>query len=230
MAFIQGTGVESAGSVASVSKAFASNITASNHILVGGVASVSGHMVAGACSDSRTQTYTRDVTKNNGSVSTDISLYHSFTSAAGALTVTLTPSASDFVSIGIAEWSGTTPTVGVTGNGTANGTTPATGSFTTTGNNSIIVALFAHNGGTITLTKGATYTLIFSDSNSANMPFLWEYKIVAAGATTADGSLGSSVNWVIASVEYKTDAVAAAAKAPPPFQRRWRYLPRQRIA
>jgi hypothetical protein len=215
-AFVQGTGIESVGSVASLSKAFASNVTAGNLLLVGGVAA-NDKLVATSCADSIGGSYTRDSNSFVSSTSTQVSIFSTPNTGGGSNTVTLTPSASTFMSIGIAELSGMVTASPLD----AQNTKSASGSANTivtsnlvTDQNTAIVGIVSHSSATTTITPDGTYTDIFVDTNSASMPIDWCYKIVGAGTYTGSWTFGTTVaNRAAAAAAYKEGTAGAAVQA-----------------
>lgn len=195
-AFVQGTGVASVGSVANVSKAFTSNVTAGNCIAV---ATCCNNTVPGTSdvTDDLTNSYTRDVVVNGIAAGRAASAgYHAFNIAGGACTVTFDPTGSDFMTIGIAELSGTGSSDPIDGTGTANagfGTSVTTSTWTMAGNGTIFGGL-EHNGADTTLDPGAGFTLIFESENTVNaMPLIAIYQdgISAGSGKSASFTLGA---------------------------------------
>ena len=195
VAFVQGTGSQSSGSVASLSKAFASNVTAGNSIAVGGISN-SVLLGTGSVTDSLGNTYTRQVAVDGISAGRAASCgYLVDNITGGACTVTVDPTGSDFISMVIAEFSGTETTGSIDGNGTFNagsGTTLTTSTFTMAGGtngNGAIFAAMEQNGTTTTLT--AAQTEIFEAEDATNMPINGQYQTnVAAGS-------GKSATWTL---------------------------------
>jgi hypothetical protein len=206
LSVIQATGVESVGSVASVSKAFVSNVVSGNLLVIGGVAA-GGRLTATSVSDTRSSTYARD---SNAAIasSTQACLYSAVLGSSGTCTVTLTPSSSDVCSIAISETSG--QQVGGTLLDTQNVVASAASSATVTtanlvtGQQDVIFAVMSHGGSTTGITEDATYTLGFEDTNATNQPINFAYKIVASGTYTG--------SWTLAAAQVNRAGAAAAYK------------------
>lgn len=221
--FVQGTGVQSTGSVASLAKAFASNLGANSLVVASGVGNAETGLTTTSVTDSKSNSYTRDVNlADPGTPTTQCAIYSAQNSTSGACTVTLDPTGSDTVSLGIAEFSGmaTSSPVSTTATGNGNSGSPVTGNLVTSGNTAI-VAIVSHAGATNTLTPGGTYTQIAEDEDATEMPFNNFYKIVGAGTYTADASIGATVKWVIVAVAYKEAPAGKAMTIPQRSWRRW---------
>lgn len=203
--FEQGTGVQSTGSVASVSKAFASNVLAESLILSGGVSSAS-KLGTTSSSDTRSNTYTRDANATTaGATSTQVCIFSTPKTSAGSCTVTMDPSGNDVVSIGIAEFSGAVNSSPLdqqnTGSGDVSANSLATGNITTTIRDAI-VAIVSHGGGTVSITRDSAFTQIFQDTDAADMPIDWCYRIADPATLNASWTFGSNVT-------FRAGAVAA---------------------
>jgi hypothetical protein len=209
-AFVQGTGIQSVGSVDSVGIAFGSNVTAGNalfaHAVVGNI-----DPAVGVVTDTLTDTYTRSVV--HGPAFGHNAIYDARGIAAGgANTVTLNPAGSDFMSLDISEASGIHATAPVDATATGNaasGTSVITGNLVTT-LDAFIVGGMSHNiGGTVTITP--TYTQIFEDEDTADIPFAGQYRIPgAAGTYTMAWTIGTSGEWICCAVAYKDAAWIAS--------------------
>src|SRR3954463_3243908 len=104
-AHVQSTGVESVGSVASVAKAFASNVTAGNFIAVGCVSSTAA-IPTNAVTDNLSNTYTQTAPAQDAGSGIRTAIHYAKNVTGGACTVTLDATGSDFQSIAISEFSG----------------------------------------------------------------------------------------------------------------------------
>jgi hypothetical protein len=227
-AYVQGTGLQSSGSVASLSKAFTSNVTAGNLIVVGGVGNGETLLTTGSATDGLLNTYTRDINRADaGAQTTQCAIYSAPVTTGGACTVTLDPTGSDFVDIAIAEFSGmdiSGTRLDTSNFGDANGTNAATGNLVTS-TTTAIVGILSHSDGTVTLTPGASFAEIFEDQDATDMPFNCEYRIAAAGTYTANWT-NSSVTYVCVAAAYKQGT--ATTSIPPSLIRRpWRYVTRR---
>lgn len=209
--FVQGTGIQSSGSVASVSKAFASPVTAGNCVVAAGIgAAVSavGAWVASKFSDTLGNAYTLDPNLYAGSGA--VAIAYDLSSAGGACTVTLTDpdGVGDWLSIGIAEVSGVTARDTSVKN-SVNSAAATSGNIVTS-DQATILGVLTHVGGTVTFTTTGGATEIFQDTDANDMPIVWAYKEAAtAGTYTMTWTLGSAVT-------YNTVAIALLAPAAPP--------------
>lgn len=216
IAHVQSTAHQGTG--ASVAKAFASNVTAGNAIIVG-VTSFSAALNAGSCTDSLGNTYTRLAAPAvDGSVQTTI--YYAMNIAGGACTVTITPGDSGDVSLVISEFSGlaTSSMADQSATGTPNSTTPATAATGTTAQaDELVYGVGGHSGAAATISPGGTFTQAAENESVALMPISGEYKIVSAVATyTADWTLSAARTWVCMVGTFKAAGVAATKACPFP--------------
>lgn len=211
VAHVQGTGIQSVGSVASLAKAFTSNLTAGNLVVVGGV-SYSKVLTATSATDSRSHTYTRDASET-GAATGQADVYSTPNVTAGACTVTLTPSSSSYLSIVMAEVSGaaTSSHLDVAATGTGTSTGPVTGNLVTTQADYIFAVMTVSGGTSIT----ETYTLVFEDEDWSDMPISGQYRIPGSSGTyTMAWTLGSSLLWACAAGAYKPAAAGTRAGRP----------------
>lgn len=100
MAFVQATGAFSGSEVASLSKAFDSAITEGNDLIVSAGERNSAWSIT--FSDSETNSYAEDIA---GDHTISAGGGHSFGVSAAEITVTATPDTSNYLSLGITEWS-----------------------------------------------------------------------------------------------------------------------------
>jgi len=213
VAFIQGTGIQSVGSVASVSKAFASDVTSGNCLVVGCIASGTVDWTAAMVTDTLTNTYTQAIRINTTANDAEMQIARVLSSASGGpCTVTIDMTASDVQSIGIAECSLTSGAANATATGQNTGTAVVTGNIVTTGGVDVIIfALASHDGATTTMAEGGTYTPIFKDTDGTDMPISWMYKEVVSGTYTADWTYGASRTWDCCAAAFGTNAPAGVA-------------------
>lgn len=199
MAFIQGTGVESAGAVASLARAYGSNVTAGNVLMVGIATfrSAGSGATISSVTDTLSNSWARCVEATFNSVgsgddSVCIAIWATQSIAAGgACTVTVTPNANAFMGIVIAEASNVArPTTGVTATG-AGGTGADSGSQTGA-TNTLFFGIVTHDDATTrTITPGASQTQIFEDETINGMPVNGTYRITS-------GTINST--WTVASL------------------------------
>jgi hypothetical protein len=199
-AFVQGTGIQSVGSVASVGKAFTSNVTAGNSIIVGGV-TATADMPAGSVTGGGT--YTRDVILQRAT-NERAAKFHAHSATGGATTVTLDATGSDVQSIEIEEVSGldTAGTVVTASGSNASSGNPVTGNLVTSGNCYVSGVMTNGAGSATTMTPGGTYNQVFEDEDVTDMPINGMYKIVAAGTYTADWTMNAARSWVCVAAAY----------------------------
>lgn len=190
--FVQGTGIVASGSVTSVSKAFASNVTAGNCICVGCHSdSGKGGTNASVWSSSPANTFTHGVTDAGGHCNNSYVL----NCASGATTITFTPTSSDYCAIAIGEFSGiATSAAGDGSNSNTNNTAnPAAGNITTTTSGLVWGTMGRHATGTIT--PGAGFSEIFEEENWNNTTISTIYQITPAGTYNANWTAGGGVAW-----------------------------------
>src|SRR5438105_778701 len=96
LAHVQGTGIQSTGSVTSLSKAFASDVTAGNLLAVGiiGNKSATAPTFTGTPPAGNSNTFAQAVTNPSPSATSRADIWYAKNSNAGATTITVTPSAS----------------------------------------------------------------------------------------------------------------------------------------
>lgn len=203
MPFVQGSGIQSVGSVASVSKTFASNVTAGNCVVACGIASnMTGVWAGNKFTDTLGNTYVLD--PNNYAVASGqpcAAIAYDLTSAGGACTVTLTDpdGVGDWLSIGIAEVSGVSAR-DTSAKNTANNASATSGNIVTTGA-AILLGVLSHGGSTISLTGTGGSTEIFQDSDANDMPIVWAYKeVTPAGTYTMTWTLGAAVTYSLVAI------------------------------
>lgn len=212
---LQSTGVQSVGSVASVSKAFSSNVVAGSLISVSGVTS-NADMPAGSVTDTQGNVYSQDRIQQR-SANERTALFSTVASASGPLTVTVDCTGSDVQSIGISEFSPDSgfvwSTVAATRLETSNQGTGTSGASQATGNlvtsdTDVIVGVLTHGDVTETLNVGSGFAQLFEDEDATDMPINFEYRISAPGTYTANWTSGTSLTpgWCCVGAAYKQTA------------------------
>lgn len=203
MAHVQSRSAQGNG-VVSIALAFTSNVTAGSLLVVGG-SNWGRTFGTSSCSDSRGQTYTRDVTGSNGSPT--IGVYSTPNAAAGATTVTLTATGTtDDISIAIHEYSGmaTSSPADQARTGTGTGTTHSSGATgTTTQANELVFAVGTHNGSNVAVSAGSGYLLRQSQTSAVDMPIATEDKTVTATGTQTATFTWDNAAYVVGIVTYK---------------------------
>lgn len=202
VAHVQSTGVQSVGSVNSVSKLFTSNVTAGNLIVAFGVTNV--HVIGtGAMTDDLSNTYTRDIV--GAAEGPGVAIFSAPNIAGGACTVTFNAATgNDFQSIGISEFSGAATSSVLDGTVTATGNNTAPTGNVTTGSAGVTVGVVSHaGGGTVTIAEGSGYTQGFEDEDTNDMPINTEFQLTAAGTRAVNWTLGSGQTWRMCGAGYK---------------------------
>lgn len=205
----QAPSIESSGAVASLSKAFTSNITAGDAVFAGVMSDGGKATGAGIFSDNNGGSYTR-IVQNGGDVALGRALNHN----TGATTVTYTPdSGNDYCALALAEVYGL-HTAPDDGSNTRSETTstPRTDVVTTTANGIIFGAFSRHFAGTTTNSTDG-HTDIFSRSTYVSVNGAIGYHIVSAGSNEMIwDNVGSALAVKAAIMALKE----AAAFTPPP--------------
>lgn len=212
----QNTGIESSGSVTSVSKAFSSNVGNGNTVIVG-VSRYGSGTIAGADVSDGTNSYTLAVGTSGVVRGTGI-MYHYYASG-GAITITYTPNGgADYCAIAMHEYSGvkTTSPVDATSSGSSNtGTSLATGNITTT-DNDVIFSVGGADGSSQTWTVGSGYTLVFSANSAASEQICGEDQLIGAGTYTGNMTISTSTFWSICVAAFLPAAGGGGATFPTP--------------
>lgn len=215
VAVVQSTSLESSGAVASLSKAFTSNVTATNAVLVGVLSDGGKATGSGIFSDNNSGSYSR-IVQNGGDVSLGRALNH----AAGATTVTYTPdSGSDFCGIGILEASGldTTPDDGSTTR-SETAAVPRTNAITTTADGIVFGGFDRHQAVTTSTSDG--HTDIFAKSTYTSVNGAIGYRLVSAGSNEIQWDIATSVAYKAAIMALKQ--VAGAQSVVPVLMAQYR--------
>lgn len=191
-------------------KAFASNLTAGNLVVV--AVSTFGTGITVALTDTLGQTYVQIGAYVNNNQAR-ISLWYVANCAAGANTVTVTPSGSANISVGLLEYSGVTGSTPLQASATSTGisTAPSPGAVTVPTVGDLVVAAFSADNAVTSIAAtspmtlranltgaGDSVTLGVSDDGSAPSP-----------TETPAFTLGTSRNW---------SAIAASFETVPYFQ------------
>lgn len=234
--YLQGGGA--AGSPSStLSKAFASNVSAGSLVVVVGMKYTGGSddpFVASDCTKSagtatlgtisldKTYSYATGVPTNNWQV---VGVFSAVVTGAGSLTMQLTDGASRYWLIGVAEFSGSWDASRVedaTGQGgtATDGTTAATTSNITTAGAGLMVggiSVTENNNHPGSITEDAAWSLVYEDENgSADNCGSMIYRIVSSGTTdAASWTLDSDqLGYAAAAVAYKEAASSGTTITP----------------
>lgn len=201
--FLQGTGVQSSGIVASLSKAFDSNVVRGNYlgVVVVTYPSSGPTPVVHTVSDSRGNSYSSLIrfTGMVGDTAVAMEIHRAIANSTGPCTVTvdpITPDGQGFVTFGIAAFSGAKLT-DVTKVGTsANSVNVSTGNFTTNFLDAILAGC-SHIGPTMAITPAANWNQFYENQNGANMPIncVWRIPLGPSGVFNAQWTLGTATPW-----------------------------------
>jgi hypothetical protein len=213
IAFVQSRSLQANASV-SVALAYTSNVTAGSLLVIGG-SNFGRTFDAGSCTDSRSQTYTRDVTEavDTGFGNIVVGVYSTPNAAAGATTVTLTATGTtDDITIAIHEYSGmatSSPADQSSATGTGTSATHASGTTgTTTQADELVFLVDTHFGNAATVTAGSGYSLRESQTAVSDMPIATEDKIVASTGTQSGSFTWDNALYDCAIVTYKGASAA----------------------
>lgn len=218
---MQGTGTQSVGTVASVSKAFASNLTAGSLLSVHGIASTADMPASGGVTDTLGNTYARDIIIQRGA-NERAALFSSVAGSAGACTVTLDCTGSDFQSIVVSEYA---PTAGNSWDTVAANRLDDTGSASdsttssmnvlcgnvVTGASGVVVGVMTQGGANTAITPVSPWIEIFEDEDATDMPVNSVYRITTASTYAPAWTLGGGRAWTCAGAGYKETAGGAAS-------------------
>ena len=197
---VQSTGATSGGSaVVSESALFVSPTTAGNLIVVG-VSAIGSSTVTFSVSDSTGNTYSQAGIYATNGTSTRTAIFYAKSIAGGYDTVTVTPSASVALTLGIHEYSGADPVAPLvsTSIGSGSGSPGSTGPISVGGANDMFFAAFGSTqgtGGSQSVGTGATSRYAYDSegapvlldedqigvSSAAAMSFSYSYSGVWAG-------------------------------------------------
>lgn len=236
-----------ANNVASIARAYSSNITSGNLISVSVVKvndSGSDPFVVGDISQTAGTatlgTWTLDVETvfDTGGLWRHVGVFSAPVTGTGSCTITVSGGAGNYWIIGEAEYAGadTSATrVADTATGTGTGTSAASGNADSTGGAVFVGIVSTHVFANVTHTEDGAFTVIFekNDAGTASSASGAAIDQIVSGATTdsADWSLSTSVAWVAALAVYK-ETVTATPSAPPArvrFGRTLRAQKRRRI-
>ena len=224
MAFtnVQKTGAT--GDTTSISKAFASNVTANNIITVVGhrFTTSSDDFVAGDCTQSAGTatlgTITLDKTfshNTSGSNFLVVGVWSAVVSGTGSCTMQVgNGGAGSSHNIGIAEASSSGSTYSVEATNTGEGTSgnAATGNATSAGAALFVGGVTISGSGAITITEDSPFVLMWEEENGAlHLQSSAIYEIVTTGTTDAAGwTIGTNTGWSAAVVVYKEGSGAGS--------------------
>lgn len=222
--FNQGNGTSGGLLESSRSAGWSGGPTDSGKLIVVCIATYkSGSNPTHAVADDVGNTYTllAQITTVSGSDNYRLSIFYAKdTIAAGAGTnVTVTPSATAFITFSIANYSGADTTTPNDQSGTAGptaGTAVSSGNITPTANNELLAAAVTHLNGDIAMTTEAGWTLNFEVTDGTSVqPISNEYKVQGtAAAEDADWTLGASTTWLAVIGSFKAAGAAALPKNP----------------
>lgn len=201
-AHVQSTGLQSTGAVASLSKAFTSNVTGGNFIgaAVASFPSTGGsprtHTVADGIGNSLTSAIRN--TGVSGETAVAIEVYGKVNITGGASTMTVTPNNNAYMCLSITEVSGldtASSTAHKTASADETDSSPSSGNLDTT-STCFMLGATTHNGTDTTITPdtGGGWATAFEDEDTSEMPLNAQWKIAASGANPASWTLGANRN------------------------------------
>ena len=203
--------VDNAGSAA---LAFNSNVTAGSLLVVAGSSWGLGWGVSG-CSDTQTNTYTRD--EEQAASVAQLGIYSAPNAAGGACTVTLNPDGTtEDISIAIHEYSGMATASAKDQNASATGTsgTHSCGTTGTTTQADELVFIASTHAGATGAVSASGFTVREQQTSNADMPLATADKRVTATGTQTGSFTWVNANYAAAIVTYK-EAAAAGGDAVP---------------
>lgn len=219
--YVQGTGI-TGGWVTSLAKAFVSNVTAGNAIIVAISLNSITDKITGV-SDNLGNTYVRRIRTINDDTSSTY-IYEALNITGGACTVTVSLSPAEFLAIGIAEASGLPTSAAIDVSSGAYGSSAAAQvNLTTTDADIIFGVVEVQATGAITPNTG--YTQIYEDESWTNETINFVYRIGSAGAYTV-GWTNSNIRWVCSAAAYKPAAGGGGGYNAVPliFNRKMRFV------
>lgn len=143
-----------------------------------------------------------------------VSIWEGYNSTGGSVTVTHTPSASSDLAIVLSEWSGLVNTGAYdvsasNNNGFSTDTSPDSTATTTTAQaDELLVGIMTHNGTTISVTPGGSFTELDDVLTGASGAICAaSYRIVSAtGTYSSTWTIGASQRWCCAIATFKAAA------------------------
>lgn len=214
IAHVQSATNRTGSNVSSLSKAFASNVTLGNLIVVC-AGTRSNALPSGGCSDSLGNTYSQAVVSSNsqGSYTRYAAIYYAVVTAAGACTVTVTPSADGQIVMSISEFSGCAGSspLDVTNSGTGNSAAPSSGSVSPNGSD-LLVGAMTFDGSPSSITSDSDYTEIYAYGSAS--PYMGsQYRLNRSSSDAADWTLQYTRQWVAVIAAFKPSGTAHAVSA-----------------
>lgn len=217
--FLQGTGIQSTGSVANVTKAFASALTAGSLLSVGGITS-NAAMPAGCVTDTLANAYALDVTVQRAS-NEQVAKFSAVANGAGACTVTLDCTGSDVQSIEISEFApdpgNSWDTVAANRRDDTGSAVDSVGSLNVTCSNivpagsGVVVGVMTQSAGNIPITPVSPWIQIFEDEDATDMPVNGIYRLTTPGTYAPAWTMTSTRTWACVGVAYKENTGASAS-------------------
>ncbi len=214
VAHVQSTGVSSSGSVASVSKAFTSNVTSGNFLAIVGISDDAndGGNSAANFSSSPSNTFSYSVS----SPSEHVNSSYVTSAASGSTTITFTPDTGAYCGLAIAEFSGVdaTPADGTPAGNTDNTTNPTTSNITTTAAGLLIAAVRVNSGRAMTEDSGSGWNLIYEDETWSAIAANIAYRITSGSGTYSHTWTSALGGWWATIAGYKEGAGGGGPKIP----------------
>lgn len=219
-AFVKQNATLGAG-VTSQATAFGSNVAAGSLIIVAVHCNGTGTTVSGTKpADTRGTNYTACAAPVTLAGLGMAQLWYGITPSAGADTVTVTPSVSDTVYVGVAEYSGIQPVPFDVPAGTSGtSTTPASGNTAATATDNELAFGFCFAGGTATAGGG------WSSRSTFNGDCFEDKNITPSGVANAAFTMAPSAAWIALVATFKqADGGNVRTFNPIPFQAQGRNL------
>lgn len=215
LSFVQGTG-NTSGSANSIARAFVSNVSVGNRIVVAITTYYITTNPVTSVTDNLGNTYTLVNSNNSTGYGWYVHIYSAPVTTGGACTVTVNLTDSLQVGLAIAESAGNSTSVDVSNNaGPTYSTTPQVGLSPTVEN--IIFAVSAGNwSSSPTVTPDSGWTQIYENENWATMVISFIYRIVPSGSATAGWTLSLTQYWSAVAGGFREAAGGGGAKFPTP--------------
>lgn len=198
-----------AGNVSTGAKAFASDVTSGNTLIVAEVNGRSGgpYSISSIAKTAGTATIGSFTAAGSGQTSTTrkCEIWTAPITGSGSLTLTVTMSGSTDLSFSESEFTGiaSTPLDGTSG--AAATSTTASCLVTTTNPNNVLIGIMGQGESSTPLTSGSGFTMLAESEASTFMPMHSEYRVItSAGNKTVDVGLDASKQWFIYGAAFKS--------------------------
>lgn len=193
------------GTASTFPKAFGSNVTAGNAIIV--CTTTPGSLIVDSIADTLSNTYAPiGVGFTNSGIKNEI--WAALNVAGGACTVTVTTSGNAECAGTVSEFSGVAASSAsdITGGAFGSDAT-ATVSISTSNADDVLIGCMSHASAEVTLTSGSGFSILAESEPAVHMPLHTEYRVVSSTSNwTVDVACGGSVNWKIYAAALKASA------------------------